>query len=237
MPPPTDPDWPKLARDLSERVAAFAPEWTDRTDTDPGITIVELFGFLAENLLGEPERSSRVRTRLRDVLARLDGGDDEPCPDGTLTRVRYFDRQLVTAEDLREEQAYHRAGRRRHNVELHGTGIVRGLEVGVEGPPGQGSVVVVSPGVAIAPDGEELVVCEARTILVRKGKPPLHVVLRFAEREVATTTHDEASRIEESATIAVVEDVPQGDLPIARLTRHGRKWLLDATFKPARSGQ
>ena len=51
----TAPDWEELARDLSKRVADFAPDWTDPVGGDPGVTIVELFGFLAEYSWGRPD--------------------------------------------------------------------------------------------------------------------------------------------------------------------------------------
>ena len=46
-----------------------------------------------------------------------------------LERVRYFPRQLMTAEDMRTEQAYFVERLRRHNRLLHGWGIICGLQV------------------------------------------------------------------------------------------------------------
>ena len=233
-----EPDWEELARELSARVAAFAPDWTDPNDSDPGVTLVELFGFLTESILARPERSPRARTRLMDALSRLDRVDADRCPDGTLTRVRYVAGQDLSAADFQQEQDYQRAKQRRHNVLLHGTGIVRGLNVTVRtGAPAQGPVVVVSPGVAIAPDGEELLVCEPLTTEVGAGRIASFVTLRLEDLETGTTVGGEASRIEESATIAVLDDVPPGHLAIARLRRDGEKWQPDRGFRPARAGR
>jgi len=45
----------------------------------------------------------------------------------TLRRVNYFAGRLLTAEDFRAEQEYHREKSRRHNRRLHGSGVASGL--------------------------------------------------------------------------------------------------------------
>ena len=70
----SDARWEELSRDLSARVSAFAPDWTEPADNDPGITLVEVFGFLAESLLSRADLSPQARTRLGEILERL-GGD------------------------------------------------------------------------------------------------------------------------------------------------------------------
>jgi hypothetical protein len=231
----TEPDWDELARDLSKRVAAFAPDWTEPTGADPGVTIVELFGFLAESILGRADGSARGRARLRKVFAQLERADAEGCSDGTLSRNRYSFGQLLTAADFEHEQDYQRTKHRRHNRLLHGVGIVRGLAVKVEGAEAGGDpVVVVSPGLAIAADGEELLVCEGVTRDVCPGPVVCYVTVGLAERPTNVVAPGEASRIEESADVAVVEEVPVGHLAIARLTRAGKSWRADPDFRPAR---
>ena len=39
------------ATSSSRRIPVYAPEWTDHNPSDPGITLIELFAFLGENLL------------------------------------------------------------------------------------------------------------------------------------------------------------------------------------------
>jgi hypothetical protein len=68
-------------------------------------------------------------------------------------RVNYFFGQLLTADDLQAEQDYHRQMRYLHN-RLLGQGVVDGLEVTAGG---DGSTIVVSPGLAIDGFGRELV--------------------------------------------------------------------------------
>ena len=75
-------------------------------------------------------------------------------PFRTPLRVRYFEGQLLTAQDFQDEQQYQLEKCRLHNRLLHGTGIVTGLQVGVV----EGTTVQVTPGVAIDPLGREVIV-------------------------------------------------------------------------------
>ncbi len=68
-------------------------------------------------------------------------------------RVRHRERQRVLAEDLRLEQAYHARMRRIHRLELHGWGVVRGLEL--HAPFGD---MELAPGMAVDPSGRSLFV-------------------------------------------------------------------------------
>lgn len=74
-------------------------------------------------------------------------------------RVNYFDRQHIRVAELRDEQSYHVALRRRHNLTHHTWGIVVGLEMVVEnGAP------AIRPGVAVDGYGRELLLIERRLI-------------------------------------------------------------------------
>ena len=46
-----DRSFEDLRDELVRRIPVHAPEWTDRSPADPGITLVELFAFLGDNLL------------------------------------------------------------------------------------------------------------------------------------------------------------------------------------------
>jgi hypothetical protein len=85
---------------------------------------------------------------------------DDTCDsgEGHLERVRYFSRQLLGANDLTDDQAYHRAKQRLHNRLLHGWGIVCGLEV-KGNPTAQAPLnVTICPGLALSPQGDEICV-------------------------------------------------------------------------------
>jgi Baseplate J-like protein len=46
-----DRSYQQLRDELVQRIPIYAPEWTDHNASDPGITLLELFAFLGENLL------------------------------------------------------------------------------------------------------------------------------------------------------------------------------------------
>ena len=46
-----DRSYLQLRDELVRRIPVYAPEWTDHNASDPGITLIELFAFLGENLL------------------------------------------------------------------------------------------------------------------------------------------------------------------------------------------
>jgi hypothetical protein len=73
-----------------------------------------------------------------------------------LERVRYFPRQLITAEDMRAEQHYFRERLRRHNLFMHGWGVVCGLSVVPAPSNDQPWLVQVCPGYAAGPQGDEI---------------------------------------------------------------------------------
>lgn len=74
----------------------------------------------------------------------------------TLERTRYFEGQSLRADDLAQDQLYVREKSRRHNRMLHGWGVVCGLQVS-QTPRGT-SRVLISPGYALDPRGDEIVV-------------------------------------------------------------------------------
>ena len=46
-----DRSYQQLRDELVLRIPVYTPEWTDHNASDPGITLIELFSFLGENLL------------------------------------------------------------------------------------------------------------------------------------------------------------------------------------------
>jgi hypothetical protein len=232
----TDSEWRKLARDLSRRVGVAVPDWTNTDASDPSVTMAELIGFLAESLLDRPDRSPRAQTRLTAVVGDLaDRVRDGSCGDvRPLTRNRYFYGKLMSVDDFTLEQEYVRGKGRRHNLLLHGVGIAWGLEVTVEPGPTTGDQVVVSPGLAIGPTGEELLVCEPITIALGPIRSPSYVTLGLVDRPFAvvpTPDGEEASHVEEVTVVDVLPDLPASRFALARVKRTGRRWRLDPTFK------
>ena len=97
----------------------------------------------------------------------------------SIARVHYFERQFLRTQDLADEQAYHLAMRRRHNIAHHVWGIVRGLEL-VADTEGN---LFVQPGMAIDGYGRELVVPDIRplpmNVFVEKGSDVLDVWVEY----------------------------------------------------------
>lgn len=91
-------------------------------------------------------------------------------------RVRYFPRQLIGADDLTQEQLYHRQKLRNHNRFLHGWGVVCGCDIQPGHDPAAPWVIRIRPGYLITPDGDEIwIPAEARfdvaTCLVQSDDP------------------------------------------------------------------
>ena len=82
-----------------------------------------------------------------------------PCAEGDarvgLERTRFFPRQIITADDLTQDQVYFRERAKRHNRMLHGWGVVCGACVHRGSGPRE---VVVDPGYILGPYGDEIVI-------------------------------------------------------------------------------
>jgi len=80
-----------------------------------------------------------------------------------VTRDNYYDRQFLRPEDFIDEQAYHMAMRRDHNIAGHSWGIVEGLAIAVtDGTP------YVLPGTAIDGYGRELILTDLTPVPVQR---------------------------------------------------------------------
>jgi hypothetical protein len=87
------------------------------------------------------------------------------CQYDSLTRTRFYNGMLLTAEHLRAEQAYHRESLKRLNRNLFGSGIVCGLEVEIQP---RGLCLTVHPGVALDCCGNLVEVCKCVTVDLSK---------------------------------------------------------------------
>ncbi len=80
-----------------------------------------------------------------------------------LDRTRFFSGQLLTDADLNNEQSYMLAKNRLHNRYLNGWGVVCGMQVTCSECDGW---VNISPGYAIDPCGNDIIVCSAQSFNV-----------------------------------------------------------------------
>jgi hypothetical protein len=102
--------------------------------------------------------------------------------DEHISRVRYYDQQILRTSDFVDEQAYHLAQRRRHTIGGHIWGIVYGLEL-AEDANGD---LTVQPGMAIDGYGRELILSAYRSIPASifsdRGGDTLDVFLEYAQQ-------------------------------------------------------
>jgi hypothetical protein len=86
----------------------------------------------------------------------------QPCPDcgglECLCRPRFFAGQLLSEQDLNRLDQYIVEKNKLHNRHLFGSGVVCGLEVKCS--PCDDGYVSVTPGYALSPCGEDIVVCK-----------------------------------------------------------------------------
>ncbi len=80
--------------------------------------------------------------------------------DENLLRLAPFEGLTLTAADLQAEQLYHRSGLHRHNLYLHGHGIVQGLQVELEQRKSN-YVALIQAGFGITRTGQQVLLHEA----------------------------------------------------------------------------
>jgi hypothetical protein len=232
----------QLVSELFAAVKKFAPDWTGQSDEDPGIKLLGLLGWLSELV---DYRLEKVSDRKADLLKHL---IDQlwakyyhvTCTSCEVKRPRFFTGQLLTAADLQAEQDYVLNKLRLHNRCLFGSGIVTGLNVTLDSRSTtlDEPVVTVSPGCAIDPCGEQLVVCEPlRCVLHAAGKVG-YAILHYAGRPIdpvpTPSGTSEFSRVEEGVAVDLEEKPSQQGVVIARLKIKARRWLVDSRFRPPR---
>lgn len=104
----------------------------------------------------------------------------------------YYRGQLLNEEDFRDEQRYHANARYRHNLNLHGWGIVHGLDVRHAG----GNEIVVSPGFAVDGRGHEIDLRQEEKFQLpsNEANAVLVVSLHYEEDDAASAGADDSER-------------------------------------------
>ena len=227
---------------IKPTVERAQPGWTGFNDSDPGITLIQLFAWLAEGLLyrSSPDSERRRKAVLRAAADMAAAAGACAMERETLKRPRYFAGRLIDAATLQLEQDYHLEKRRRHNRTLHGFGIVSGLEVRVDATTDpDGGRIVVEPGYAIDTCGEEIAVPESVHLGLPADGDTAFVSVRHWDHpcaELPARASLDVDCIEEACVIAVVRDVLPSTMAIARLVRSNGRWTIDAAFVPPRAG-
>ena len=234
-----------LAADFRRAMRTHLPEWTEMNESDPGVTLVEVFAFLAENLLFRadqiPERGRATSLRAAAALAAIGRACEPGCE--SLKRPLFFSGQLLDAATLTAEQDYHREKLRRHNRALLGYGVVSGLAVRVEpATDSDGSRIVVEPGYAIDRRGEEISLPCGATVAAPTQGDSAFVTLRFWERAcqpspTAGGIPTGMPSVEEACIIGVDPAVVDPAFALARLVRSEGRWQVDPQFVTQRARQ
>jgi hypothetical protein len=76
--------------DLLARIPVYAPDWTDRSDSDPGVTVLELLAYLEDSLFARrrPARLTVALTVLAGTsLAARALARRRACPAGLVITV------------------------------------------------------------------------------------------------------------------------------------------------------
>ncbi len=147
-------------------------------------------------------------------------------------RVNYFSGQVLGADDFR---AYFLGKQRRHNLLLHGWGVVHGLEVS-RGT--SGTSLVIAPGYALDPQGRELLLPIACELEIGEAASPQYVLAEYTEREadsvpVPGSDGPVATRIEEGVAFRLASD-HAGAVAVGRLVQDTSGWSVDPKFRPRR---
>ena len=226
-----------LQSELRRIVPGIQLDWTDDNTHDPGVTLVKLFAIYSELLAYRtdtiPRGMRKAAMRAVAALSRL----AEPCGEAeeTIRRPSFFLGQLLDEKTLQAEQDYHRDMQRRHNLELHGVGIVRGLGVRVEASTdAEEGRLYIEPGYAIDGCGREVVLGRAAELALPQACEKVYVSLRRWEvpcAPVSTPSGEPVfSRIEEACLVALVDAVVEPAIALARLLHSEGLWTVDGSF-------
>lgn len=156
-------------------------------------------------------------------------------------RPRFLAGQVLTAEDLQGEQDYHRNKARLRNRYLHGWGVVDGLTVRISNDE-----IVVSAGLALDCEGNELILPEERRLALPGPAGRQWVVIRYVELLVGGVVlldgDAEPSRIKETVVVELSPTNPLAGhggrlarrvgcgathaLSLASVVRRGARWRV-----------
>jgi len=184
-----------------------------------------------------PPAGARVAVTYRPGAGAGTAGGVLP---GRLERPNFFPGKLLTAEDLQAEQDYHRDRQRRHNLLLHGTGVVCGLRVGVE----EGGIAV-SPGMALDSSGNEIIVDAPELVPFPPGRSPVSFAISLSETPVRPVPAPGDGAGEEMTIHSRMREgfefhylAPAGCEPhqvlLARLLHRGGRWTMRGNRRQSR---
>jgi hypothetical protein len=148
--------------------------------------------------------SSRTVSSRGDSICLEQPAPPAPAPD--VERVAFFSGRMLTAEDLVAEQDYGREKLRRLTRAALGTGIVSGLTPTISTNDSGAPTLTISPGYAVDPAGELIVVPGTQTIDLDPTSSGSVIQLLFDERPARfVASEDESASKAEPRPTRIVE--------------------------------
>lgn len=220
---------------VSETVQEYYPEWTQLQSTDPGVTFVEVFAFLGDNLLIQNYPvTDAARVSLARIVAKFGRGGKE-CDHQELESMKFFNGRILTSEDLSREQEANRERRIPCDKVLGGYGTLSGLEVQIDHT--EPTEVRVTPGIALSPSGRLIVVpCPKACVFPSEAKVAI-LSIGFSERQKAPVSVEVGicdTRIQDSYTLVLDTAIAEDSIPLAKFINTKGRWRRDRKFRPPR---
>ncbi|KAB2929256.1 MAG: hypothetical protein F9K24_20345 [Leptonema illini] len=130
-----------------------------------------------------------------------------------IKRMRYFNGLILKEDEFKQDQEYHISMRRMHNLHLHGSGIVRGLELGLTT---QNHLIDVSEGIAMDPLGREVVLPAGDQVDISdcNGGDLVYIWVAYSEQDtdvIPDIGGDDFVHIKESAAVFHGKAKPSSD--------------------------
>jgi hypothetical protein len=160
-------------------------------------------------------------------------------------RNNYAYGMVLGAEDFQQEFSYFHDRMKLHNRMLHGYGTVTGLEV--SSSEATASDISVNAGMAIDPEGNEIILPSAVQCPFPEDGEEAYLVLHWAERDTdpvaisgdgTDMNQIVPSRVEEYAILkyeADPEEAKHTGVVLARLKNVLGKWEVDKKFRVRRA--
>lgn len=155
-------------------------------------------------------------------------------------RNKYAYGMVLGVEDFQQEFSYFSDRMKLHNRMLHGYGTVTGLEVSSDEE--MATYILVNAGMAIDPEGNEIMLPLAVQIPFPENGEEVYLVLYWAERDTDAVPvlgketeegQTVSSRVEEYAILRYEEgrgSAEDAGVILAHLKKAGGKWNIDEEF-------
>jgi len=142
-------------------------------------------------------------------------------------RPHYYRGQLLLEDDFRAEQNYHVDARRRHNLHVHGSGVVQGLEVTRK----TGNSITINAGYAIEDSGQEVFLDQSKEVDLGEFGPNDKIRVSLKYEEAGDDAEKQIRR--ECLAVIMATRVSEGSsgLTLATVTLDGKAKIGEDSIK------